>query len=55
MDDRSLSALGFGDVPAEAPLTYPGRPVTAPRCSPAASCTPSTRRSWTAGSGTGTP
>lgn len=30
VDDLSLAALGFGDVPAQAPLTYPGRPVTAP-------------------------
>ncbi|MGR3939096.1 hypothetical protein [Streptomyces sp. BRA346] len=30
VDDLSLAALGFGDVPAEAPLTYPGRPVTTP-------------------------
>ncbi|MET7936850.1 hypothetical protein [Streptomyces sp. NPDC005322] len=28
--DRSLSALGFADVPALRPLTYPGRPVTVP-------------------------
>ncbi|ADI06878.1 hypothetical protein SBI_03757 [Streptomyces bingchenggensis BCW-1] len=30
MTDRSLAALGFADVPALRPLTYPGRPVTAP-------------------------
>lgn len=30
VDDRSLAALGFADVPAARPLTYPGRPVTAP-------------------------
>ncbi|MDT3398375.1 hypothetical protein RKE29_17265 [Streptomyces sp. B1866] len=30
MTDRSLAALGYGDVPALSPLTYPGRPVTAP-------------------------
>ncbi|MFI0775196.1 hypothetical protein [Streptomyces sp. NPDC021212] len=30
MDDLSLAALGFGDVPALAPLSYPGRPVTTP-------------------------
>lgn len=30
VDDLSLAALGFGDVPALAPLSYPGRPVTTP-------------------------
>ncbi|MFD8863966.1 hypothetical protein ACFV1F_06170 [Streptomyces sp. NPDC059590] len=30
MTDRTLAALGFADVPAIRPLTYPGRPVTAP-------------------------
>ncbi|EFL23169.1 conserved hypothetical protein, partial [Streptomyces himastatinicus ATCC 53653] len=30
VDDLSLAALGFGDVPAEVPLIYPGRPVTTP-------------------------
>ncbi|WNE98928.1 hypothetical protein PS467_28170 [Streptomyces luomodiensis] len=30
MTDRSLSALGFADVPAQQPLTYPGRPITRP-------------------------
>ncbi|WP_254705783.1 hypothetical protein [Streptomyces vilmorinianum] len=28
--DRSLEALGLDDVPAELPLTYPGRPATRP-------------------------
>ncbi|WP_307822028.1 hypothetical protein [Streptomyces coffeae] len=30
MTDRSLAALGFADVPARQPLSYPGRPVTSP-------------------------
>ncbi|WP_060949215.1 hypothetical protein [Streptomyces hygroscopicus] len=30
MTDRRLAALGFADVPAQQPLTYPGRPVTRP-------------------------
>ncbi|MFC5721335.1 hypothetical protein ACFP1Z_14275 [Streptomyces gamaensis] len=29
-NDRRLEALGFTDVPAERPLSYPGRPVTEP-------------------------
>ncbi|WP_254885552.1 hypothetical protein [Streptomyces sp. NA02950] len=30
MTDRSLAALGFAEVPARQPLSYPGRPVTSP-------------------------
>ncbi|MFF3765069.1 hypothetical protein ACFYYR_13415 [Streptomyces sp. NPDC001922] len=30
MADRRLAALGFAEVPAERPLSYPGRPVTGP-------------------------
>ncbi|MET8680161.1 hypothetical protein ABZW18_21890 [Streptomyces sp. NPDC004647] len=30
MADRSLEALGYSEVPAEHPLSYPGRPVTEP-------------------------
>lgn len=29
-EDRSLESLGLDDVPARAPLTYPGRPAPAP-------------------------
>ncbi|WP_413801477.1 hypothetical protein [Streptomyces iranensis] len=30
MTDRTLKTLGFADVPAQQPLTYPGRPITRP-------------------------
>ncbi|CDR06476.1 hypothetical protein [Streptomyces iranensis] len=30
MTDRTLKTLGFADVPAQQPLTYPGRPITHP-------------------------
>ncbi|EXU67978.1 hypothetical protein Z951_10975 [Streptomyces sp. PRh5] len=30
MTDRTLTTLGFADVPAQRPLTYPGRPITHP-------------------------
>ncbi|WP_262701590.1 MULTISPECIES: hypothetical protein [Streptomyces] len=30
MTDRTLKSLGFADVPAQQPLTYPGRPITHP-------------------------
>ncbi|MFE2184441.1 hypothetical protein [Streptomyces sp. NPDC059455] len=30
MTDRTLKTLGFADIPAQQPLTYPGRPITHP-------------------------
>ncbi|WP_246585848.1 hypothetical protein [Streptomyces yatensis] len=30
MTDRTLPTLGFTDIPAKHPLTYPGRPITRP-------------------------
>ncbi|AEM81437.1 hypothetical protein [Streptomyces violaceusniger] len=30
MTDRTLPTLGFADIPAKHPLTYPGRPITRP-------------------------
>ena len=30
MTDRTLPTLGFADIPAKRPLTYPGRPITRP-------------------------